>query len=167
MKYIISLLLALCTSTMCFAQSTMQYYIVFPSNSVSGARSDTVMTNPPASVGIAAPWTQVNGDAVASDYTLNDDLATVTYNPPVVTPAAVPNPSKFASDVMADTNISTTAKVYLAPYNAVISGYNSQTASTIKTLWQGLIQEFGSTWLDSNTQTLIQNHAAANNMPLV
>lgn len=147
---------------------TMQYYIAFPAGSIAGARSNNVMTNPPVGSGITVAWTPANNDLVASNYTLNSDLKTVSYNPPAPTLNTQPNPSKFAADVMADVSIPTTTKVYLAPYMAVMGSYNSQTSVAIKALWAAITQEFSQTsWMTPANKILIQNHAASNNMPLI
>ena len=64
----------------------VQYYIVYPANSVAGARSNTVETNPPVG-GVNVPWTVVNNDYCAYDYVLNSDLISVTWSP---VPVGVP-----------------------------------------------------------------------------
>lgn len=138
----------------------MSQYLVFSSGQTNTNVIFTGNTLPTDNVHTYIPWQLVNGDNDPNNYTLVD--GSLTYTPP-----PSPNPQAFAAALMQDSTISSTTKANLAAYFAVLESYDAETAPLVQATWQNLIATYGSTWLDSNTVTLIQNYAAEYNMPLV
>lgn len=134
-------------------------YLVFKNNETS---SNLILqaSDLPTDNNIYLLWTPTNGDIDPSHYTRSGEE--LLYTPPVS-----PDPATFTANVMADANISTTAKTFLASYKAVIDAYNPSNADFVKLIWAGLKSQFNSSWLDSTTSSLIEGYASDATMPLV
>lgn len=76
-----------------------------------------------------------------------------------------PNIQGFELSVFADQTIPVATKVEIYKWFPLLEAHAGVDAQRML-VWSQLVQAYGSTWLDSPTQTTLKNYAATANMPL-
>lgn len=80
--------------------------------------------------------------------------------------SGIPNPRQFQGLVMNDANIPIETRANLMQYFALLE-QNANNPSGLQAGWQVLLGAYGSTWLTSDVQSIVETHAVTSNMPLV